>query len=205
MKNEHILAIDNKVFSHLDTLAQQVFYFYDFQVNQRDIVIMQRDRLEKDPTYRQVIPYTVVANELGEVFVYRRTAKAGDSRLHNQDSIGFGGHLDLIDVVHNDSVISLEGSIARCSDREMQEELGISGNSEVFAYIVDDSTEVNRVHVGALSLLEVEKSQVSLESKEEGIEVLGWFRPSDLDTANLESWSQLATEVLSSAIEGELL
>ena len=49
--------------------------------------------MERDPSFKQVIPYLVLRD--GErYFLMRRTAAGGDARLHDRYSIGVGGHLN---------------------------------------------------------------------------------------------------------------
>ena len=49
--------------------------------------------MERDPAFKQVIPYLVLRD--GErYFLMQRTTAGGDARLHGRYSIGVGGHLN---------------------------------------------------------------------------------------------------------------
>jgi len=52
-----------------------------------------RERMERDPTFKQVIPYVVLRDE-ERYFLMQRTSAGGDARLHGRYSIGVGGHLN---------------------------------------------------------------------------------------------------------------
>ena len=70
-----------------------------------------RAAMERDPSFKQVIPYLVLRDG-GRYFLMRRTRAGGDERLHERFSIGVGGHL-------NPGDVDLAGGLAR----EWSEEL----------------------------------------------------------------------------------
>src|SRR3989304_7085683 len=55
------------------------------------------EELERDETFKQVIPYFLVRRE-GKYFTAVRKSKGGDARAHGKRLIGFGGHLRAEDV-----------------------------------------------------------------------------------------------------------
>ena len=61
---------------------------------------MRRGDAEENPAYKQPIPY-VILKRGNEVFVYKRLKGGGEKRLHEQLSIGVGGHMNRINDVHN--------------------------------------------------------------------------------------------------------
>ncbi len=57
---------------------------------------VERERAERTPEWKQVIPYSVVLCD-GKVFLLRRTKGGGEARLFDKLSIGVGGHINPID------------------------------------------------------------------------------------------------------------
>ena len=189
VKPQHILAASVDAFRAEPTKLPGGEHLY----------ICQREMLEKNLSYRQIIPYATVQHD-GKLLAYRRTTKAGEARLHGKVSVGFGGHIDLVDVVHTNSVIDLEATIAGCCARELAEELVFEGSQPPAkfsgALILLDDTPTDAVHVGAVFVIEAENSNV--RSAEEEIEVIGWFTPDEiLAIDNLENWTRVLAEQLS--------
>jgi predicted NUDIX family phosphoesterase len=138
------------------------------------LIIGMREMLETNEAFRQIIPYIIVIEEpeLGvEKFVcYRRTKKVGEQRLAGNVSIGFGGHIELPDIINvgeNLSTINLAATIKYAVTRELKEELQASSigmdheiDSRVLnlairtmlepadIILIDDLDEVGRVHMG---------------------------------------------------------
>lgn len=105
-----------------------------------------RDRVEDDPTLKQVIPYAVLARA-GDVFLFRRTNGGGEKRLFNLRSIGVGGHVNPEDA----------GDVVRAGlRREVEEELSLPSAAwepRILGLLNDDSTPVGEVHVGVVALV----------------------------------------------------
>src|SRR5262245_66513838 len=57
---------------------------------------VERERAERTPAWKQLIPYCVVAAD-ERVLLMRRRAKGGEARLYGKLSIGVGGHINPID------------------------------------------------------------------------------------------------------------
>jgi len=105
-----------------------------------------RDRVEEDPSLKQVIPYALVVRE-GQVFLFRRTAGGGERRLHGLRSVGVGGHVnpvDRADVIH------------RALERELTEELFLPAGwrARVVGIVNNDLTAVGSVHVGVVAVVD---------------------------------------------------
>ena len=103
-----------------------------------------RAAMERDPRFKQVIPYLVLRDR-GRYFLMRRTRAGGDERLHDRFSIGVGGHL-------NPGDVDLAGGLAR----EWTEELAADFVPEfrLLGLLNDDETEVGRVHLGVVYVAE---------------------------------------------------
>lgn len=86
-----------------------------------------RKDVEEDPKYIQIIPYVMVESGDGQVVVGRRLKQGGEARLHNQLTIGFGGHVNPVDMAEKTGLEnnSWRHLAIRCAFRELQEELNI--------------------------------------------------------------------------------
>jgi predicted NUDIX family phosphoesterase len=140
-----------------------------------------RGRMETDPRYKQVIPYLVLRD--GErIFLMRRTRGGGDARLHDRWSIGVGGH-----VGPNDG--DLEGGLVR----EWREEMDASfvPAFRLVGLLNDDTTDVGRVHVGAVFIADVQGRPVTVRETDK---LVGSFveLPEALAVADvMETWSRI--------------
>lgn len=150
-----------------------------------------RDAMERDPAYKQIIPYLVLRD--GErYFLMRRTRAGGDARLHDLWSVGVGGHLNPGD-----------GGLLGGLRREWAEELDADFVPEfrLVGLLNDDTTDVGRVHLGAVYLADVAGRSVEIRETEK---LAGRFATSDEVAAvrdDLETWSRLAFD----AIEREVV
>lgn len=138
---------------------------------------------EVSPEFRQIIPYVVVRHG-DDVFVLTRTTKQTEARLHHKRSLGIGGH---INPGHD-----LLGGLRK----ELDEEVRIGGKYTLtFAGILnDESTEVSRVHLGAVYLLDAASRDVEVLETEK---MTGeWVPRAQLRAmrASLESWSQIVCD-----------
>ena len=169
---------------------------------------VRRGDAENNEEWKQPIP-SVILKRGDEVFVYKRLHGGGEVRLHDQLSISVGGHMNRINDVRN-----WETNLMINLQRELHEEVDIQINDiteskeDSYAYemvpkliglINDDSNDVGLHHIGILYLLELpEYAEVTVRETDqlEGY----WLRIKDLTKSplfeSLESWSQLAAEVL---------
>ena len=67
-------------------------------------VFLERPTAEKDPMFKQIIPYVLIEHR-GRILAYQRTAKGNESRLHNKYSIGFGGHINDTDLQPQSNIL----------------------------------------------------------------------------------------------------
>ena len=147
-----------------------------------------RAAMERDPRFKQVIPYLVLRDR-GRYFLMRRTRAGGDERLHDRFSIGVGGHL-------NPGDVDLAGGLAR----EWAEELVADFVPEfrLVGFLNDDETEVGRVHLGVVYSAEAAGRAVGIR---ETHKLEGEFaEPAAVRAVydRLETWSQLVLEVVDS-------
>ena len=156
---------------------------------------MRRGDAEENEDYKQPIPYCVIKRG-NEVFAYKRLSGGGETRLHNQISLGVGGHLNNVEGL--DFLGVLEDGL----QRELEEELYINKDKldlETVGLINDDENDVGRVHIGMLVVAELpEDEEVSVRETDQ---LLGeWIKVEDLKNPeiydSLESWSQFVADIL---------
>lgn len=185
MKLQHILACDKKAFGvegleGFITMSPKTF----FESVGKSLFIGRRHELETDERFGQALPYVVLYQRVGsgdtagvKVFVYQRTSKVGEQRLAGNLSVGTGGHVDIADLRHKDSIVDVVATFATAISRELNEEIGFStfdgekltfdqlrSNLGCSGYVVfprfigminDQSDAVGRVHYGFVFALEV--------------------------------------------------
>jgi predicted NUDIX family phosphoesterase len=159
-----------------------------------------RPEMEKDPRYKQLIPYVVFQyDEPGgetKLFSYVRGTDQGESRLHAKMSIGVGGHINPKDGAEFANDPYFAGLV-----REVKEEVTVGDVVAVWetipqALINDDTNEVGRVHLGCVHVMQIRSPNITPREKSM---LDARFRPlSELfqDIERLETWSQLVLRTL---------
>ena len=157
------------------------------------LLFMQRDLAENDPTYKQLIPYVVFQSPKG-FFNYQRGNASSETRLRMLRSLGVGGHIE-----KEDGDIG-QNSYVKGLWRELKEEVGIdpSNNIKLLGFINDDSNEVGKVHLGIVHLYQLETSD--LESKELNLTDCKFSSISKIkeEEESFETWSRLLIPFLES-------
>jgi predicted NUDIX family phosphoesterase len=147
---------------------------------------IDRPTAESSPQYKQIIPYVLIRH--GEsYFLLQRTPKQTEARLHHKLSLGIGGHInpdtpDLLDGLH----------------KELEEEVHVAGDYDLtFAGVLnDDTTDVGRVHLGAVYILDVHEPNVVVRETEK---MTGRWVPRDELAQHremMETWSQIVYDEL---------
>jgi predicted NUDIX family phosphoesterase len=164
-----------------------------------------------DPRYKQLLPY-MIARQLQDdgtylYFPYRRTQKVGESRLAGNGSLGYGGHIDLEDVVSTKSVIDLQETILKSALREAMEEFTLldRGGFKITdpvhyqlcigfgdLFIVDDSNDVGELHLGIVMHFDVPQGWHLEASEDELAKLPPMTAEQMLDSAdfNPENWTR---------------
>ena len=160
-----------------------------------------RDSLEKMPSFRQIIPYIVLC--VGDQFVrYTRTPAGGEDRLHGRMSIGLGGHIDLSDIVSRDDYVDLTKTFQKAAQRELDEEIGDIDciSREWIGILVDNETEVGRVHIGIVGVWSLRTAPVG--TSEDTIGGISLCSAEELNHSRdrLEKWSAMLLEYISKSI-----
>ena len=147
-----------------------------------------RADMERDPSFKQIIPYLILRDG-PRYFLMQRTNAGTDARLHGHYSIGVGGHLNPGD-----------GGLLGGLRREWNEELmaGFVPEFSLVALLNDDTTAVGAVHLGAVYVADVEGRPVAIRETDK---LTGAFGTADDVAAvadRLETWSRLTFEFLQS-------
>jgi predicted NUDIX family phosphoesterase len=166
------------------------------RVLQEQGFFVERPRAERNPAWKQIIPYTVVVAD-GRVLLLRRRSQGSEARLHDKLSIGVGGHVNPEDLLPGGPSALVE-TAAR---REIEEELEVRGSYELrlVGFLNDDSNPVGAVHLGLVHVAHVSGSvgireQDVLEGRLVELEDL---RQHLARGENLETWSSILIAHLS--------
>lgn len=174
----------------------------------RNLVIKQREQLEKDTNFLQLVPYVVVRRSgkpgsPDETFMYRRTKKVGEERLVGATSFGFGGHTEIYDIESPaNGEIDLLQTLLNCVRREMAEEVQgldvLADDAFHFkGFLLDRTNDVGAVHLGVVYETRI-PAEAELKIIEEELQAEGFFTDYQLfeacgndPVAALESWSKI--------------
>ena len=156
-----------------------------------------RATVEDDPSFKQLIPYCVLAWREADgsprYFAYTRGGGQSEARLRAKRSVGIGGHISSTDGQHGDDT-SYEAGMRR----GIAEEIAIGGGwtSRCVGLINDDSNAVGSVHLGIVHLLELELPEVA--SRESALVECGFETLEQLlaDRERFETWSQITLDAL---------
>ncbi len=190
---QHIIGVKSSLFDHREN------GFSDYEIQGGDIIIAQREMLENDANFRQILPVCVFVNN-GKVWAYQRTEASGEKNLHGKIAVAVGGHWDLEDIVSNDSVIDLPASFEKAMSREIEEEVTLTSNiakiEKLEKFICADDTFVDRHHVAVIHICELDGEGIS--ANEEQLKELGFIAPQELldGDYNNEVWTRMICEIL---------
>jgi len=142
---------------------------------------LDRPTAEISPQFKQIIPYVIIRND-DAYFLLQRTQKQTEARLHHKYSLGIGGH------INPDTPDLLEGL-----QKELEEEVHVAGDYDLtfVGVLNDDTTDVGRVHLGAVYLLDAHERNVTVRETEK---MTGrWVPRAELAQFRemMETWSQI--------------
>ena len=190
---EQVLVIERKVIEQVGIFEGLAF---DVERYREQIFVpgvprfMPRSQAEHDPSFKQIIPYVIMAHE-GKFLNYVRGQRAGEKRLVAKRSIGIGGHINPVDNMPLFNVDFYETYLAAV-DREVAEEVTVRTDhtNDIVALLNDDSNEVGQVHIGIVHFWELEEPKV--DKKEQMITQMSFMTPEELRQVrdSLETWSQ---------------
>ncbi len=199
-KEENILVIKRKVLERAGMFNGLAF---DVERYLGEIFVpgvprfMPRSKAEKDPSYKQIIPYVIMACD-GKYLSYVRGAKAGEKRLLGNMSIGIGGHINPIDADNSSLFAYLYENYLTAVEREVAEEVSVeTGHSDrIVALLNDDSNEVGSVHLGIVHYWVLNEPKVS--KREQMITRMDFKTADELRKVRdtMETWSGLCVDKL---------
>ena len=157
---------------------------------------MLRSKVEKDSSFKQIIPYVIMSYN-GKYLTYVRGTRAGESRLVARRSIGIGGHINPADDMPLFNADFYETYLAAV-EREVAEEVSIeTGHTDcIVALLNDESNEVGSVHLGIVHYWTLVEPKVS--RKEQMITQIAFMAPAELQQVrdSMETWSGLCLDSL---------
>lgn len=192
-KEENMERFSNKLFTdHISTEDNDITTLLSDCLDESFFV--DRPDAEVDTTIKQVIPYAVIKSN-NEYLVYKRTKRGGEGRLHENLSIGVGGHINPQDAIDDDPGTALALAMAR----ELEEELAWPDNpyidTDVIGVIYDPTNDVGKIHFGVLILCTIEGTRPVIN--ENSLADINWYTKENImELDNLENWSKLAVSVL---------
>jgi predicted NUDIX family phosphoesterase len=156
-----------------------------------------RDKMETDPSFKQLIPYCIFRFE-DQLFHYQRGKLQGEGRLHSKRSIGVGGHISTQDRNLSSS------PYLEAMRREIEEEiyLDCAHQDTCVGLLNDDETEVGRVHLGIVHIFDLDAPKV--RPREKSMLMAGFASSEELirDLDQFETWSQLCLRHLFGPVAG---
>jgi predicted NUDIX family phosphoesterase len=197
MAEEQVLVIERKVLEQVG-----MFQGLNFDIEQylKKIFVpgvprfMSRAQAEKNPSYKQLIPYVIMTCD-GKILTYVRGKRAGETRLVGNRSIGIGGHINPVDDMPLFSANFYETYLAAVG-REVAEEVTVEANHKdrVVALLNDDSKEVGQVHLGIVHLWTLNAPNIT--RREQMITQMSFMSLPELQQLRdtMETWSQLCLD-----------
>jgi predicted NUDIX family phosphoesterase len=198
-QEEQILVVERKVLEQIGMFQGLAF---DVERYLRNIFVqgvprfMPRSEAEKDPTYKQIIPYVIMTYDR-KYLSYVRGRRAGETRLVGNRSIGLGGHINPRDDMPLFNADFYQTYITAV-EREVAEEVSEKAHhsDHIVALLNDDSNDVGRVHLGIVHYWVLDSSQVG--KREQMISQMAFMTLGQLQEVRdtLETWSQLCLDSL---------
>jgi predicted NUDIX family phosphoesterase len=198
-QEEQILVVERRVLEQIGMFQGLAF---DVERYLRNIFVqgvprfMPRWQAEKDPAYKQIIPYVIMTYD-GKYLSYVRGRRAGETRLVGNRSIGIGGHINPRDDMPLFNADFYQTYITAV-EREVAEEVSVQAHhsDHIVALLNDDSNDVGRVHLGIVHYWVLDSSQVG--KREQMISQMAFMTLGQLQEVRdtLETWSQLCLDNL---------
>jgi len=198
-QEEKVLVVERKVLEEagmFQGLAFDVDRYLSKIFVQGVPLFMLRPKAEKDPSYKQIIPYVIMACN-GRYLNYVRGTRAGETRLVGNRSIGIGGHINPGDDMPLFNTDFYETYLAAV-EREVAEEVSVeTGHTDhIVALLNDDSNEVGSVHLGVVHYWILDEPKVS--KREQMITQMDFKTAEELQKVRdtMETWSGLCVDGL---------
>jgi len=150
----------------------------------------KRNELEEDPSFKQIIPYAIISNK-ESFYLFKRTSRQTEKRLHNKFSLGVGGHMNAVN-----SKELKEQYLINELKRELFEEVKLLNGCliedvEFIGFINDDTISVGSVHIGLLYNIHVSNKNVVINETDKM--TADWIDKPDLAEfyEGMETWAKI--------------
>ena len=198
VETEHVMVVPTQLFhdcGYFQGFNSDTDHYLTKLLDPGSTSYLPRDKMEQDPTYKQLIPYCIFRHTADDqsvhVFQYTRGKAQGESRLHSKRSVGIGGHISTLDL-GDDSPYEVG------LNRELEEEIAIDTKFEqtCVGLINDDENEVGKVHLGIVHIFDVVEPKVT--AREDSIADAAFLPIEKLmdDIERFETWSQICLRSL---------
>ena len=199
-KEEQILVVERKVVADAGMFQGLAF---DVERYLSKIFVpgvprfMPRSKAEKDPSFKQIIPYVIMACD-SKYLNYVRGTRAGEARLVGNRSIGIGGHINPVDNEVPLFDTDLSEMYNAAVEREVAEEVSVETKhtDKIVALLNDDSNEVGSVHLGVVHYWTLAEPKVT--KREQMITQMDFKTFAELQKVRdtMETWSRLCVDGL---------
>ena len=150
----------------------------------------KRNELEEDPSFKQIISYAIISNK-ESYYLFKRTSKQAEKRLHNKFSLGVGGHMNPAN-----SNESKEQYLINELKRELFEEVKLLNGCliediEFIGFINDDTISVGSVHIGLFYNIHVSNKEIVINETDKM--TADWIDKHDLAEfyEGMETWTKI--------------
>jgi predicted NUDIX family phosphoesterase len=199
-KEEKVLVVERTVFDQVGAfngLNFDVERYVERLFTPGGPRFVPRPAAEKDPSYKQLIPYVIMTCE-GKYLTYVRGKRAGETRLVGNRSVGIGGHINPIDDEIPLFSADFRDTYLAAVRREVAEEVSVDAQytDHVVALLNDDSNEVGQVHLGLVHCWVLDSPDVT--RREQMITQMEFMTIDELRAVRdtMETWSQLCLDGL---------
>jgi predicted NUDIX family phosphoesterase len=201
-QEEKVLVVERKVFDELGAFNGLCFDVerYIKRLFSGIPRFLPRPAAEKDPSYKQLIPYVIMT--YGDKYLtYVRGKRAGETRLVAKRSMGIGGHINPGD---DRSILGYFETYRDAVIREVTEEVKINTTykDSIVALLNDDTNEVGQVHLGIVHCWVLDTPDVA--RREQMITQMEFLSVPELQAVRdtMETWSQLCLDGLTQIRKG---
>ncbi len=199
-QEEQVLVVERRILDDVGTfhgLNFDVERYLDAFFAQGRPRFIARPQAEKDPSYKQIIPYAIMICE-DKCLTYVRGKRAGETRLVGNRSIGIGGHINPVDDAIPLFNTDFRDVYQAAVQREVAEEVSVDASytDRVVALLNDDSNEVGQVHLGVVHCWVLDAPNVT--KREQMITQMDFMTVEQLQAVRdtMETWSQLCLDGL---------
>ena len=191
--DELVFAIPTVEFWDLITYKEQGLINGNSDVLKRIVqngLFRKRNELEEDPSFKQIIPYAIISYK-ESFYLFQRTSKQTEKRLHNKFSLGVGGHMN-----PSNSMESKEQYLIDELKREFFEEVKLLNGCfiediEFIGFINDDTISVGSLHIGLLYNIRVSNKDVYINETDKM--TADWIEKLNLAEfyEGMETWTKI--------------